>query len=138
MLIILVLLITSCSTDSLDGIDGKDGIVNISTTLFTVTPGQWVQHSNWFGVNLIVPGIKDSINDIVIVTASKVNTSYAGQWFGLPLTGIIVTGDLLDYVYGKGQATIGYNYYAAPTSNIIIKIQVISSGNYTGNSPIDL
>lgn len=34
-----------------------------------------------------------------------------------------------DYVYGKGQATIGYNYYSAPTTNIIIKIQVISQRN---------
>jgi len=109
--------------------NGNDGVANISTTLFTITPSQWVQHGNWFGVNLIVPSIKDSINDVVITNASKVTTSYAKQWFGLPMSNIIVTGDMMDYVYGKGQETIGYNYYSAPTTDIIIRIQVISPSN---------
>jgi hypothetical protein len=103
--------------------------VNTSTARFTITPDQWVQHINWFGVNLIVPNIKDSINDVVIMSAAKVTTIYANQWYGLPISNIITTGDQLNYVYGKGHAMIGYNYYSAPTSDIIIKIQVISSSN---------
>lgn len=134
LLFLSVILISSCTEgtvgiDGKDGADGKDGIVNTSTTLFTITPTQWVQHSNWWGVNLIVPSIKDSINDVVIMSAAKVTTIYANQWFGLPLSGIIISGDQLDYVYGKGQATIGYNYHSAPANDIIIKIQVISHVN---------
>jgi hypothetical protein len=126
LLFVTVLLILSCAKN---GLDGKDGVVNTSTTLFTITPDQWVQHINWFGVNLIVPSIKDSINDVVIMSAAKVTTIYANQWFGIPMSNIIVTGDQLDYVYGKGHAMIGYNYDSSPTSNIIIKIQVISPSN---------
>lgn len=120
LLFVTVMFILSCT---------KDNLVDTSTTQFTIKPSEWVQHSNWWGVNLIVPSIKDSINDIVIMSAAKVTTIYANQWFGLPLSNIIISGDQLDYVYGKGQATIGYNYYSAPTTNITIKIQVISQGN---------
>ena len=126
LLFLAVILIAACTKDSLND---KEDQVTISTTLCTIKPTEWVQHSNWWGANLIVPSIKDSINDVVIMSAAKVNTIYANQWFGLPLSNIIITGDQLDYVYGKGQVTIGYNYYSAPTSNIIIKIQVISKGN---------
>jgi len=120
------MLISSCTKH---GLDGKDGVANSTTSLFTITPDQWAQHNNWFGVNLIVPTIKDSINDVVIMSAAKINTIYANQWFGMPMPNIITTGDQLNYVYGKGHAMISYNYYSAPTSNIIIKIQVISPNN---------
>lgn len=138
LFIVTIILVSSCAKDGMDGMDGangkdgtngRDGAANATTTLFTITPDQWVQHGNWYGVDLIVPSIKDSINDIVITNASKVNTAYAYQWFGLPMSNIILTGDMMDYVYGKGHETIGYNYYSAPTSDIIIKIQVITPSN---------
>ena len=126
LLFVTVMLVLSCTKH---GLDGKDGVANSTTTLFTITPDQWVQHINWFGVNLIVPSIKDSINDVVLMSAAKVTTIYANQWYGIPMSNLIITGDQLNYVYGNGHAMIGYNYYSAPTSNIIIKIQVISPSN---------
>lgn len=138
LLIVTILIFSSCAKDGMDGLDGvngkdgtngRDGAANATTTLFTIAPSQWVQHGNWYGVDLVVPSIKDSINDIVITNVSKVNTPYAYQWFGLPMSSIIVTGDIMNYVYGKGHETIGYNYYSAPTTDIIVKIQVITQSN---------
>jgi len=123
VLFVMLLAISSCAK-----VD-EEKIENVSTTLFTIKPNQWVQHGNWYGVDLVVPSIKDSINDIVITHVSKVNTPYAYQWFGLPMSSVIVTGDIMNYVYGKGHETIGYNYYSAPTTDIIIKVQVITPSN---------
>src|SRR5271166_5290537 len=71
------------------GTNGTNGVANISTNIYSITPGSWSAVSGGYGVNISDASIASANSDGIDVFISQTS----GQWIGLPLSNFLTSGD---------------------------------------------
>jgi len=114
-------------TNGANGTNGTNGVANISSNIYSVTPGDWSSvGTDAYGVNITDASIANANTDGIEVFVSTNGT----LWFGLPLNNFLVNGDEMVYEYQNGEIALGYFYSSAPTSTIDLKVVVIPPSIY--------
>jgi len=121
----LTVLVTSCQKGD-TGATGATGNANVTSSTFSVTPGQWSAITGGFVANQSVSSITNAASDLVVIDYTS-----NGSYVALPLPNVYVTSDLLTYIYKNGQVYISYISTSgsvtvtAPTSTMTFKVTVI-------------
>lgn len=129
MAIAIAITFLSCSKgeQGTPGINGTNGVANISTNIYTINTGQWINGGlPVWSYTVSDDAITNSNTDAVEVYFS---TDNAGDWAGMPFSNAFYTGDELIYDYGNNGVSsnvlINYLYNSAPPQTIYIKVVTI-------------
>lgn len=122
LLIVIATTLPSCEKGA-TGPAGANGTVNISSNIYTVTPGSWSYvPPGGYVTSVADPAITNANTDGIEVFISYNSTS----WSGLPISTVVNSGDEMSYTYMNGQMIFEYGYTSAPTDTLYFKIVVIS------------
>jgi hypothetical protein len=124
---LLGVVIASCSKTGPAGPTGPagaNGVANITTTTFTVTPGQWntITAGASYQTMLSVSALTNANTDNIEVSATG---NMSAGWGILPVSNLIYNGDEMAIVYRNGQVEVDYFYSSAPTVTVYFKVSVI-------------
>jgi len=112
-------------TNGTTGTNGTNGNANVTTTTFTITPSQWTTgNGGWYNASFTAPTITDGDKDAVMIylwTSAGTSTT---QWYALPVSDLIATGDKLQFGETTNSLTLQY-YGAAPANTWTFKQVVI-------------
>jgi hypothetical protein len=127
LLLASIAIISSCKKgDTGDtgpaGTNGTNGNANVTTTLYTATPGAWTGAATWHFIDIPVPALTNPDHDLVM---ADVQFDSAGVWVSLPGSNLRNNGDIFRYSYTTGTLSMWYYYPSAPTETWIFKIVVI-------------
>jgi hypothetical protein len=101
---------------------GTNGVTNISSNIYSITPGSWSNpKTGQYVVNIADNAISNANTDGIEVFIS----TGGNTWLGLPVTNLLVNGDQMEYVYENGQIVLGYFNSSAPSNTIDLKVVVI-------------
>ncbi|NNM95563.1 MAG: hypothetical protein HKL88_08925 [Bacteroidia bacterium] len=101
---------------------GTNGVANISSNIYTVSPGSWSNPSaGLYNYVASDASITNANTDGIEVFMSGNNTN----WFGLPLTNVFANPDELFFMYINGQITFEYDGSSAPATTQYFKVVVI-------------
>lgn len=104
------------------GANGANGVANISSNIYSITPGDWSNpQSGEYVVNISDNSIASANTDGIEVFVS----TNGNLWLGLPSTNLLVNGDQMEFAYENGQITLAYLNSSAPTSTLNLKVVVI-------------
>jgi len=130
----IALLFNSCSkdgaagpagangTNGINGTNGANGVANISSNIFSITPGSWSNpQTGQYIINFNDDSIKNASKDGIEFFVSTNST----LWLGLPTSNLLANGDQMEYAYQNGQMTLIYLNSSAPSSTIDLKVVVI-------------
>jgi len=125
-LLIAMVIIASLSActgkDGAPGATGPAGVANITSNIYSITPGSWSNPSaGEYVVNISDADITSSNTDGVEVFLGTGN----GIWLGLPASSTLSNGDNLEFDYQDGQIGLIYLFSSTPVVTIDIKVVVI-------------
>ena len=104
------------------GTNGTNGVANISSNIFSITPGSWSNpQTGEYLINISDGSITDASTDGVEVFISTDGTT----WLGLPTTNLLVNGDQMEFAYQNGQISLLYLNSSTPSSTIDLKVVII-------------
>ncbi|MBS1647830.1 MAG: hypothetical protein JST67_10865 [Bacteroidetes bacterium] len=120
------LIFSSCQKGATgpQGPAGTNGAANISSSIYTITPGTWSAG--------IMGGYTASFSDASITNPDKdaiqvyVSGVSSGYWLAIPGSNLFSNGDNMTYSYISGQIALDYyGVTSAPSSTIYAKVVVI-------------
>jgi len=104
------------------GTNGTNGVANISSNVYSITPGDWSNpQTGEYLVSITDASIGDANTDGIEVFISTNGTT----WLGLPTNNLLVNGDQMEFAYQNGAIILDYLYSSAPTSTLDLKVVVI-------------
>jgi hypothetical protein len=108
-------------TNGTNGVNGANGVANISTRLYTVTPGSWSSS----GSGVWTYSATDL--DITDFNVDAVMVYYYGgsSYFAIPATSLLIGGDNLVFSFSTNQINLIYLNSTAPTITTQYKVVVI-------------
>src|SRR5580698_2288251 len=108
---IIATIFTSCSkgdtgqagpagANGTNGTNGTNGVANISSNIFSITPGSWSNpNTGEYLINITDDSIGNANTDGIEVFVSTNGT----EWLGLPTTNLLVNGDQMEFAYQNGE-----------------------------------
>jgi len=105
------------------GQSGTNGIANIKTVVDSLPVSSWQGVTGGFNAVITVPNITVADSDNVSISIATSNNS-GSTWYTLPYSGILTTGDQMEFSYSRYEVTLFYSYTTAPAQTLFYKITV--------------
>jgi hypothetical protein len=117
--------------DGLAGATGVTGPTGMQTLIDTgsLSASTWTLSStsaNVYYQQLALPNFTDGVNDVLVAYVQ--GTAVGADYYALPLTNFLSSGDGLSYSYSSGNGglvTFYYVYTSAPVYDLHIKVAII-------------